>query len=286
MRLHVDDYGYTGAGSSGELLLIHGWGMHSGLWGGIAEKLAQHFRVMTVDLPGHGYNAGVIAPFGMSLSKTEPANSLRLDKLTASGSAFLLDAVVDELSAQFTGPLAICGWSLGGQIALRWAMRQPQQVKRLVLVATTPCFERRPDWPCAMAAETMAAFDAALRQNYAQTLRRFLALQVRGGKQERALLVTLRRLLFSRGEPDFHALQGGLNILRVCDLRSALSGVNQPSLVIAGEHDTLAPLLAAQYLTRHLPNARLAEIKGAAHAPFLSHPNEFLKYVVNFVSEQ
>ena len=52
MNLHVDSYG-----SGAPLLLIHGWGMHGGMWGGVAEQLAEHFRVLVVDLPGHGYSA-------------------------------------------------------------------------------------------------------------------------------------------------------------------------------------------------------------------------------------
>lgn len=265
MNLHVDVYGYAGAdGSGAPLLLIHGWGMHGGMWKNVAEQLAQHFYVLAVDLPGHGH-------------------SVARDSSRHSGDDGI-DAIVDKLSAQFTEPLTLCGWSLGGQIALRWAQRQPQQVQRLLLVATTPCFMQRPDWLCAMQAETLAEFDTALRENYAQTLRRFLALQVRGGEQERELLSTLRSALFSRGEPDLTALQSGLEILRECDLRAVLPDVKQDTLVIAGERDTLTPLLAAQYMAYHLPNAQLAEIKGAAHAPFLSHPEEFLKHVVNFVS--
>jgi len=264
MNLHVDGYDYTGMGGNcAPLLLIHGWGMHAGLWTSIAEQLAQHFCVFAVDLPGHGYSSRIVK----------------------NGPPFTLDSIVDELSARFSEPLAVCGWSLGGQVALRWAMRQPQQVSRLVLVASTPCFVQQSDWSCAMAAETLAGFDAALRKDYAQTLRRFLALQMRGSERERDLLATLRSMLFSRGEPDLEALQGGLDILRDCDLRSALPGVQQAALVIAGERDTLTPLPASQYMAGHLPNARLATIKGAAHAPFLSHPDEFLEYAVNFLHE-
>src|ERR1019366_9662525 len=76
-----------------------------------------------------------------------------------------------------------------------------------------------------------------LQQNYALTLRRFLALQVLGSEQERELLATLRGALFSHGEADLSALQDGLEILRNCDLRSALPDIKQPALVIAGERD-------------------------------------------------
>jgi pimeloyl-[acyl-carrier protein] methyl ester esterase len=196
-----------------------------------------------------------------------------------------MDVIVDELAAQFDEPLAVCGWSLGGQVALRWAQRYPQQINRLVLVASTPCFVRRPGWDCAMAAETLAEFAAALQQDYAQTLRRFLALQVRGSERERELLASLRGALMNRGEPDLGALQAGLEILRDCDLRGELPGITQPALVVCGERDTLTPPQASHYLAAQLPAARLVEIKGAAHAPFLSHPDEFMKHLVSFLHE-
>ena len=257
MELHIDSYPYMGVGENGTpLLLIHGWGMHGGMWGGVTKKLAQHFQVYAVDLPGHGQSAAT--------------------------AHFDLGSVVDSLSAQFPEPLSVCGWSLGGQVTLRWAMRYPQQVQRLILVTSTPSFVRREDWNHAMSIELLQEFDAALRQNYALTLKRFLALQLRGSGQEREILAVLRQALFSRGEPDLKALQDGLAILLECDLRAALSSVMQPALIIAGELDALAPWQASQYMAQQMPNAEMVKIKGAAHVPFLSHAEEFVKHTVRF----
>ena len=266
MSLHVDSYG-----SGAPLLLIHGWGMHGGMWGGVAERLAEHFRVLAVDLPGHGFSVGRDSPRHSGDVGMNPD--------------LLMDSLVDQLSAQFDEPLSVCGWSLGGQIALRWALRHPQQISRLALVASTPCFVRRPGWEYGMAQETLAEFAAALQQDYALTLRRFLALQVRGSERERELLAALRGALISRGEPDLGALQAGLEILRDCDLRGELPGIRQPALVVCGERDTLTPPQAAHYLAAQLPDARLAMIEGAAHAPFLSHPDEFVKHLMSFLHE-
>ncbi|MDO8350549.1 MAG: pimeloyl-ACP methyl ester esterase BioH [Gallionella sp.] len=264
MNLHVDSYG-----SGAPLLFIHGWGMHGGMWGGVLAQLAEHFQVMAVDLPGPGYSVG------RDFSRLGGDVGINPD----------LHDLVDQLAEQFTGPLTVCGWSLGGQVALRWAVRYPQQVDRLVLVSSTPCFVQQTDWPCALAADTLAAFAAALQQDYLPTLRRFLALQVRGSEQERELLVTLRHSLLSRGEPDMAALQSGLEILRASDLRTSLPEVRQRTLVIAGERDTLTPLSASRYLAAQMPNARLVAIRGAAHPPFLSHPDIFVEQLVSFLHE-
>lgn len=266
MSLHIETQG-----SGKPLLLIHGWGMHGGMWGGVAEQLAEHFRVLAVDLPGHGFSVG--------------RDSSRHSGDVGMNPDLLIDSIVDQLSAQFDEPLSVCGWSLGGQVALRWALRHPQQVERMALVASTPCFVRRPGWECGMAQETLAEFAAALQQDYALTLRRFLALQVRGSDNERELLAALRSALMSRGEPDLGALRAGLEILRDCDLRGALPGIKQPVLVVCGERDTLTPPEASRYLVAQLTDVRLAAIKGAAHAPFLSHPDEFMKHLMSFLHE-
>lgn len=254
MRLHVESLG------SGEpLLLIHGWGMHRGMWGQVTEQLAQTHRVHLLDLPGYG-NSASCAPYE-------------------------LDTLVQQLSAQFEQPLSVVGWSLGGQLALRWAQLHPAQFKKLILVATTPCFVQKPDWECAMAESTLQDFAASLLQNHALTLKKFLALQLRGSENERELLLDLRARLFAHGEPDMAALSGGLNILRDTDLRAGLEKITQRTLLIAGERDTLTPSAASEYMAQTLPNVQLHIIKGAAHAPFLSHPDIFVQHLTSFLNE-
>src|SRR5487761_2511102 len=234
-------------GSGEPLLLIHGWGMHGGVWSEVAQKLATDFRVHSVDLPGYGYskNAGWV------------------------------NDVVDGLSTCIDEPLNVCGWSLGGQIALHWAAREPDKVRRLILVASTPCFTGRADWSCGMESEVLGQFAGDLEQNHAATLRRFISLQLRGSENERELLARLRERLFSRGEPDMVTLRAGLDILRDVDLRGELQDIKQPAMIIAGERDKLTPPAASRYLARTMPSARLMEVEGAAHAPFLSHPEIF-----------
>ena len=292
MKLHITTHG-TGA----PLLLTHGWGMHSGLWGELVARLAANFCVISVDLPGHGFSRDCALPHPSPLPAREgisPLSPAGIDSLPLMGeglgmreAASLvmhdLDAFVDTLAAQFPEPLSVCGWSLGGQIAQRWAQRFPQQIQKLILLSSTPCFVQQTDWDCAMSAQTLAGFADALQQDYALTLRRFLALQVRGSENEKALLLRLRQALFSRGEPNADILQRGLRILRDCDLRADLSTIAQPTLVIGGERDTLTPPEASAFLAQQLPHARLEIVLGAAHAPFLSHPDAVVQHINTFL---
>ncbi len=246
------------------LLLLHGWGMHAGLWQACAEQLAAYRPVICVDLPGHGG----ASPWPADTAQAWP----------------LLDAWVDALAAEFAGQrLLLGGWSLGGILAMRWALRYPEQIVRLLLVATTPCFMARADWQAAVPPQVLAGFAAALQQNAGQTLKRFLALQVRGSEQERELRHSLRRLMATQAVPALASLQQGLQLLRDIDLRADLSRLGQPVLLLAGERDGLTPLAAAKAMARQLPDARLVVMPKAAHAPFLSHQSEFIQQVSGFL---
>ena len=263
MSLHVDTIG-----SGSPLVLIHGWGMHGGVWSDVAQRLSADSSVHSVDLPGFGLSVGRV-------STRQSLVGLKPD--------LQLDAIVDELSSTFKEPVNVCGWSMGGQVAMHWAVREPSKVKKLVVVTSTPCFTNRDDWSFGLPSEVLEKFAAELEQNHAATLRRFISLQLRGSENERELQTKLREQLFSRGEPDMNALRGGLEILRDADQRSEVAGIEQQTLVIAGQRDKLTPPEASHYLAQVIPHARLVVIEGAAHAPFLSHPDIFVEQVSEFL---
>ncbi len=226
--------------------------MHSEMWGPLVPRLAQRYQVHAVDLPGHGRSAEL--------------------------PEFTLDAVVAALSSAFAPtaePLTVVGWSLGGLVAMRWALAAPGRVVRIVLVATSPRFVADDDWPHGMSAETLARFGDELRVAWRLTMERFLMLQLVGGERTRATLSALRGRMFARGAPSTAALADALAVIRDSDLRGEIAGIAQPVLVVSGDRDTLALPGASRWLAEHLPNARFARIPGAAHMPFVSHADAF-----------
>jgi len=247
MSLHVES-----AGSGPPLVLLHGWAMHSGLWMPVLPRLVSRFRVHLIDLPGHGHSAP-IAP------------------CTLAGIA----AAVAAHCASLPEPPTVLGWSLGGAVALQWALDEPDAVAKLILVSTTPCFVARDDWPHAMSAETLRRFGDELSASYQSTLRRFVTLQLQGSERARDLLAELRAQLGARGTPTQQGLEDALAALTAIDLRPRVGTIKQPALVVTGESDTLVPAAAGAWLGATLPAGRLASIAGAAHAPFLSHPETF-----------
>jgi pimeloyl-[acyl-carrier protein] methyl ester esterase len=255
MTLHIATHG-----SGPDIVLLHGWGMNAAVWDDTVPAFAQHFRVHCVDLPGHGGSSACIP--------------------------YTFDAIADALAAALPPRLTVCGWSLGGQVALTWALRHPRQVERLVLIATTPRFVRRYGWDHGIDAAVLDGFAHGLTRDYRATLQRFLVLQAQGDTAARTVLRKLRERILMRGEPDVAALEAGLRILQETDLRDNLPHIAQPALILHGGCDAIVPRAAGEYLQHSLPRATLEVFAGAAHAPFVAQPQRTAQRIVEFCGEQ
>jgi len=247
------------SGSGADLVLLHGWGLHGGVWDGLVPLLEPYFRVWRPDLPGHG------------------ASNWSGERTLAEMAAAVLE--VAPRSA------AWLGWSLGGLVAMRAALLAPSRVTSLVLLASSPSFVRRPHWQAAMLPALLDAFAAELQQDYLRTLNRFLALQVRGSEDAGNVLRLLRTQLLAKGEPAPAALRAGLEILRDTDLRVAAGALDCPVLVLAGERDTLVPAAAARETAVLIPAAQHEVISGAGHAPFIARPRAVADLVRTFLAQ-
>lgn len=251
MSLYVET-----AGTGPDVVLLHGWGTPGRIFAPLARELARTQRVHIVDLPGYG-RSPVCVPY-------------------------TLERIAEILVRCLPPRCRVCGWSLGGLAALAWARRAPQQVVALGLIATTPCFTRRPDWPHAVAAEMLDGFAQSLAADAEGTLRRFYALQALGDENALRVARRLRENLQREPAAEPAALAAGLTILRGTDLRGELARIFRPALVIHGGRDRLVPPAAAERLSRALPAARLAVMREAAHAPHLSRAREVGALLADF----
>jgi len=250
-------------GAGPHLALIHGWGMNSSVWHPFVKKLSKSYTLHLVDLPGMGYSQ-TIAPYD-------------------------LQSVSDHISERLPNHTAIVGWSLGGQVAMRIAIDQPEVVNKLILVGTTPCFVNvtglslQPHWRFGVDKAVFEKFSENVNLDYQKTMLSFLTLQCLGGEDATNTLRILRKQFAEQPTPTLSTMSLALNILLETDLRPEIEQIMQPTLIIHGDKDTLAPLPAANWLRQHLPHALLRVMNGAAHAPFLSHQTYFYDALLTFL---
>jgi pimeloyl-[acyl-carrier protein] methyl ester esterase len=186
-------------------------------------------------------------------------------------------------SSACTPAAAVCGWSLGGLLAQRLAQRHPGKVRQLVLVASTPCFVERADWPHAMAGAALEAFASGLHANREATLANFVRLNALHGAHGREAIRAFTTRLLERGTPPEEALLASLGWLRDTDLRPQAALLQARTLVIHGTRDALAPVAAGHWLATHIRDATLLELSDAAHLPFFTHRAPVLEALGAFV---
>ena len=240
-----------------DVVLLHGWGSSARVWDDLADRLAPRVRVHVPDLPGYG------------------AMPLR--------APCTLEVMAETMARCAPRRCHVVGWSLGGEVALAWALRAPRQVRRLALIAATPCFASRPGWPCATTPAVLLEFGKLLAADRAGTLARFIGVQARGDARARRVAGELQQS--SAGSAADGVLEAGLRVLLDADLRRDLRRVRQPALVLHGARDRIVPLAAGRGLAAALPDARFRLLRSCAHAPFLSQPREVAQMLRKFFDE-
>lgn len=253
-----EDHACTTNPDASTVVLLHGWGMHSGVWQYFVPLLTAHVHVRCIDLPGFGHSSTMAAPES-------------LDDMVA---AVMLAAPARAVWA---------GWSLGGLLALAFASRHPERVTALVLLAATPCFVQQKGWPTAMSPVQFETFSESARQNADATLKLFMALQCKGSVSMKNDLRFLQEVSGKRGMPDTSALRSTLDLLGTSDLREAAAQLDIPVLAITGEHDVLVPATVAAALGALNPRCVAHVMTGAAHVPFISHPGDCRDAVLTFM---
>ena len=238
-----------------DLVLLHGWGLSAEVWRYTAERLAPHFRLHLVDLPGYGRSEG----FG----------PMSIEEMT------------DTVLAAAPQKAVWLGWSLGGLVASQIALSAPARVEKLITVASSPCFAAHDEWP-GIKSEVLHGFQHQLSEDFQRTVERFLALQTLGSDSARQDARMLKSVVLGQPMPSVEVLNGGLEILRQVDLRQAMCQLSVPMLRIYGALDGLVPRKIVPLLDALWPESESHIIEKSAHAPFISHPEAFCEQIKQF----
>lgn len=245
---------YQDEGTGPVLVLLHGVASSSHTWDGWVKELSPYYRIIRIDLPGHGL--------------TGPDNSRKnydIDYMTDMLSKLLVRLKVDKAH--------IAGNSLGGYIAWNYAVKNPEKVDKLILLDSAgfpqkmPFIMRFASWPGIgeMSQVFMPRFIVSqnVKRAYGdkskvdkKLVRRYHDLTLRKGNRK-ALVSTFREMKRqSKNE------QLGANV----------KGVKAPTLLMWGELDTWVPLDVMEQFRQNLEDVKLVTYEGVGHMPMEEIP--------------
>jgi pimeloyl-ACP methyl ester carboxylesterase len=230
-------------------------------WNNEFAALAERYHVIRYDMRGYGKSEPVDGEFS------------HLSDLIS-----LLDAL------KIHGPVIMMGCSMGGGIAMDFALLYPSRVQALIMVGSGPTgLEIDVPTPSKFA-DVEKAFEAGDLDLVAE-----IETQIwfdGSGRTPEQVDQAMRKLLY---EMNRIALAHEVKQLgkRLPNTESPafarLESLNLPVLVIVGTHDTPYILAAADYMTEKLPSAQKVIIEDAAHVPNMDHPHEFQRIVQEFL---
>ncbi len=251
------------------LLLLHGWGMNSNAWKPVLKPLESCYQIHLVDLPGHGFN----------------------NQVEAQSMQQIVDQFSDLIDQLGVGKLHVIGWSLGGLIAQALADIRPEKILSLTLVTSTLRFSQDDStdslWPNAMSLKVLKNFSTNLNKDTEGTLKRFIALQFMGVADSKEIQRELIQDICPSGKvPQSRGVTSdslalGLKLLAESDFRNNQS--KHPQHWLFAEKDRLIPKEVINDLKSLRSDAQITLLKNAGHAPFMTHPDEFISAVSRFI---
>ena len=249
--IHFTDSGGTGV----PVLLVHAIGCDHRMWDGLGTALSPRFRVIRMDVRGHGRSAVTPRPYS-------------LDQL-ADDARDLLDSLkIDK--AHWVG------LSMGGMIGQAFALRHPDRLNRLVLSNTSSSYgaQGRGMWEARkklVRESGMAALhDLMVSRNFSEPYRR---------EHPEKIVEAMRPLATTSVE----GYVGCCDALAQLEYTASLPRIRARTLVIAGSLDPGTPVAMAEVLASGIPDSQLAVIDGAAHLSAYEKPVEYARLVGRFL---
>lgn len=212
------------------------------LWRTLVPRLADRYRLLAWDLPGHGASPAPDGPFTV---------------------ADLADAVAAGIRERTDGPVRYAGVSLGGAVGLQLGLRHPELLDALAVIASGAKLSTPEAW-AERAALVRAQSTSVL---VGPSARRWFAEGSTAREPE-----TTGMLLHALQDADDEGYARCCEALAGHDVRAELGRIRTPALIVWGAADTVAPEASARQLADGIPGARIERIDDAAHLPPAEQP--------------
>lgn len=251
VRLH-----HVEAGRGEPVVLVHAIGCDHRMWDSLAAALVPGFRVVRVDVRGHG-----VSPV--------PEGEYSLD-----GLADDVLAVLDELGIDKAHWV---GLSMGGMIGQAFALAHPQRLGRLVLANTTSAYGA--DGPKMWEARMKAVREGGMAAIAELVMQRYFSNEFRERHPE--IVARVKERVLTTPAKGYIACCAAIRDL---DFTSRLGAIHARTLVIAGGKDAGTPPAMSEEIVKRIPGSRLAVLPEAAHLSAVEAPGAFDALVRDFLA--
>ncbi len=253
---------YDLEGEGENVLFLHGWGVDRRIWRQQSKYFMDHYRVMSIDLPGHGKSSFQLVP---------------------------LLAMAQDLS-EILGRVGfnschVVASSLGGMFALKLYELEPQKFKRMIFVGSLAKFAKSEEYPYGLDVEQIRKLNGQLNTAYPSIVNIFFRSLFTKEERESRRFKWLQKFRQTDEVPIKEALAEYLDILEKEDLRPVLDKVKAPMQFIFGEGDYICPPELQKLLMKKFAQARFDIFPRCGHFPFLSSPHEFNAVVEEFLKD-
>jgi pimeloyl-ACP methyl ester carboxylesterase len=239
---------YEEHGSGEPLVFFPGWTMDHTVFRQQPELFAKTHRVVLFDPPGCG-------------------QSSRFDSYSFELYLKVFNGLLKHLNIE-TAHLA--GWSMGGELLIKYCAEHPGVARSLVLVCATPCFVQLPDWSFAMSLAAAKRFRKNLARDPKSTLELFRTEALKWDSSPESA----RLLLKAGSHTDLKAAVDLFDQLMSQDFRPLIDRLRLPVYVLAGSRDVVCPPGASAYLAQNIPDAKQDTLE-TGHTPFSVQPALF-----------
>ncbi len=250
---------YESKGKGKTLLFVHGAGGTSLYWGIQLSELSKKFRVIAIDLPGHG--------------KTDRLK----EKATIERYADHVAGFMKQIKLSHT---IIAGHSMGGLVVQQLALKRPELFEKLIIVDSTANF---PDPTSNLnQSATMESLRNAYTKESAEVLAKAIMSRLFSKKTLEKGLSPILKYLPTESVYDTSIWLRDFEAGRGVDLRGKVKDINIPTLIIAGA-DSMLPNSMSQFLHENIKGSMLEIIPDAGHMIMLEKPDEFNQAILSFI---
>ena len=247
----------TGKGKT--IVLLHGYLETMEVWENTAAELSKTFRVITLDLPGHGLSGFC-----------ENATTME----------FMADCIKTLLDKQKVSECFVVGHSMGGYVALVFAKKYPNKTKALCLFSSTPnadTEQKKTDRDREIDLIRAGKFELILKTNIS---RGFADMNLKRLDEE--IFAIEDTATVSNTDGIIACLQAMK--LRE-DMNDFMKTVQQKTLFVFGKHDNYIPFDVAENIVQKYPQATHIILQNSGHNGFIEEPEESLKALGEFAGK-